>query len=102
MMSIRIVNKKNRFWVPDWLTAVACGIISFCYFSDLGHDSKIVRPFIVSIFEFVGRIVGENAANVLALLSFFGSGFLLGWIIVWCLYQIDRKLGSQIKSKNNK
>jgi len=99
---IRVANKKKRFGIFDWLTAIACGVISFCYFSSLGHDSKIVGPFLDSVYESVRSIFGENVTYVVALLSFFGSGFLMGWIIVWCLYQIDEKLGSRMKSKNNK
>ena len=95
------MKKKKLFRIFDWFTAVACGVISLGYFSSLGYDSKIVGSFLVPAFEFIERIVGDNVANVLFSCSFFGSGFLLGWIIVWCLNQIDRKLGSPMTSKNN-
>lgn len=88
------MNKQKPFTILDWVTCIACSIISFCYFFSLGHDSKIVGPFLKSVFEPVSHVVGENVANVLALLSFFGSGFLFGWIVVWCLNHIYRKLES--------
>jgi hypothetical protein len=85
------MNKKNRFGILDWLTAVACGIISFCYISDLDHNSKIVGPFINSVFELVSHIVGEHVAGVLILLISFGLGFLLGCIFMWFLKKLTEK-----------
>jgi len=88
--------------VFEGITCVAGGVISFSYFFSLGHDSKIIGPFINSVFEPVERIVGEIVANVLFLLSFFASGFLLTLIALWCLNRLVENSESRMKSKNSK
>jgi hypothetical protein len=85
------MSKKKRFSIIEWLTAISCGVISFSYFSGIDHNSKIVGPFLNSAFDYVSSFIGEIAAGIIAYLIFFGSGFFLCWICIWCLHLSKNK-----------